>query len=44
MRIAKDFPRDAVVVGVDLGGTNMQIGVVDAEGRDLHAVFFQHDD
>ncbi|MBI1303435.1 MAG: ROK family protein [Phycisphaera sp.] len=33
MRIAKDFPKDAVVVGVDLGGTNMQIGVVDAEGR-----------
>jgi glucokinase len=33
MRIAKDFPKDQVVVGVDLGGTNMQIGVVDAEGR-----------
>lgn len=33
MRIAKDFPKDQVVVGVDLGGTNMQIGVVDAEGK-----------
>ena len=33
MRIAKDFPKDVVVVGVDLGGTNMQIGVVDAEGK-----------
>ena len=33
MRIAKDFPKDQVVVGVDLGGTNMQIGVVDADGR-----------
>jgi glucokinase len=32
MRIAKDFPKDQVVVGVDLGGTNMQIGVIDAEG------------
>jgi glucokinase len=33
MRIAKDFPKDQVVVGVDLGGTNMQIGVVDGEGK-----------
>ena len=33
MRIAKDFPKESVVVGVDLGGTNMQIGVIDAEGR-----------
>lgn len=33
MRITKDFPKDGVVVGVDLGGTNMQIGVVSAEGR-----------
>ncbi|MCE2881869.1 MAG: ROK family protein [Planctomycetaceae bacterium] len=33
MRISKDFPKDGVVVGVDLGGTNMQIGVVNAEGR-----------
>ena len=33
MRIAKDFPKDQVVVGVDLGGTNMQIGVIDAEGK-----------
>jgi glucokinase len=33
MRIAKEFPKDGVVVGVDLGGTNMQIGVVNAEGR-----------
>jgi len=33
MRISKDFPKDMVVVGVDLGGTNMQIGVVNAEGK-----------
>ncbi|MFM7050889.1 MAG: ROK family protein [Planctomycetota bacterium] len=33
MKISKDFPKDGVVVGVDLGGTNMQIGVVNAEGR-----------
>jgi glucokinase len=32
MRIA-GIPKDMVVVGVDLGGTNMQIGVVNAEGR-----------
>ena len=33
MRISKDFPKDGVIVGVDLGGTNMQIGVVNAEGE-----------
>ena len=32
MRLA-NIPRDMVVVGVDLGGTNMQIGVVNAEGK-----------
>jgi glucokinase len=32
MRIA-GIPKDMVVVGIDLGGTNMQIGVVNAEGR-----------
>jgi len=33
MKRALDIPADMVVAGVDLGGTNMQIGVVHADGR-----------
>ena len=33
MKSLRELPKDMVVAGVDLGGTNMQIGVIDADGR-----------
>ena len=33
MKNSMELPKDCVVVGVDLGATNMQIGVVNAEGK-----------
>lgn len=33
MKRMREIPRDMVVVGIDLGGTNMQIGVLNAEGK-----------
>jgi len=35
MKPVRDIPKDMVVAGVDLGGTNIQVGILSADGRVL---------
>jgi glucokinase len=35
MKLLRDIPKDMVVAGVDLGGTNIQVGILSADGRVL---------